>query len=95
MFLNSDIPTTTYFPYLLGYGDICNCKHPTKMDTLPPLLNGNKVNIPIAVMASNRPSYLLRMLNSLMQAQGVNRDMVRNRLKVIPVNFKHLILNNV
>ncbi|XP_048716991.1 protein O-linked-mannose beta-1,2-N-acetylglucosaminyltransferase 1 isoform X1 [Caretta caretta] len=48
---------------------------------LPPAEHGalkdNKVfNVPVAVIAGNRPNYLYRMLRSLLSAQGVNPQMI-------------------
>nr|XP_025037576.1 protein O-linked-mannose beta-1,2-N-acetylglucosaminyltransferase 1 [Pelodiscus sinensis] len=40
-------------------------------------LQDNKVfNVPVAVIAGNRPNYLYRMLRSLLSAQGVNPQMI-------------------
>ncbi|KAM4021479.1 protein O-linked-mannose beta-1,2-N-acetylglucosaminyltransferase 1 isoform 2-T2 [Anomaloglossus baeobatrachus] len=40
-------------------------------------LKENKVlNVPVAVIAGNRPNYLYRMLRSLLSAQGVNPQMI-------------------
>uniref|UniRef100_K7FYZ4 Protein O-linked-mannose beta-1,2-N-acetylglucosaminyltransferase n=1 Tax=Pelodiscus sinensis TaxID=13735 RepID=K7FYZ4_PELSI len=52
----------------------CHCREPTQ---LPVQLQDNKVfNVPVAVIAGNRPNYLYRMLRSLLSAQGVNPQMI-------------------
>ena len=40
-----------------------------KSDSLP---NGEKVTLPVAVIASNRPNYLYRMIRSVLSAQGAD-----------------------
>ena len=42
----------------------------------PPFLDGSRFKLPIAVMASNRPSYLLRMLLGLQKVEGLDPSMV-------------------
>ena len=42
----------------------------------PPLSNGHVVNLPVAVMAGNRPYYLYRMLRTLQRVQGLDRSLV-------------------
>uniref|UniRef100_A0AAZ3RCW1 Protein O-linked-mannose beta-1,2-N-acetylglucosaminyltransferase n=1 Tax=Oncorhynchus tshawytscha TaxID=74940 RepID=A0AAZ3RCW1_ONCTS len=60
-----------------GYGSICSCKDPAPIEFNPdPLPNNNVFNVPVAVIAGNRPNYLYRMLRSLLSAQGVNPQMV-------------------
>ncbi|XP_053435713.1 protein O-linked-mannose beta-1,2-N-acetylglucosaminyltransferase 1-like [Nycticebus coucang] len=60
-----------------GYGSVCSCKNPTPIVFSPDPLPDNKVlNVPVAVMAGNRPSYLYRMLRSLLSAQGVSPQMI-------------------
>ena len=41
-----------------------------------PLANNNVENLPIAVIASNRPHYLFRMLRGLLSTPGVDPKMV-------------------
>lgn len=42
------------------------------MDIHPPSLSDGRIlNLPIAIMASNRPYYLVRMLKSLFKVQGL------------------------
>ena len=41
---------------------------------LPP--DGSRINLPVLIMASNRPYYLYRMLKTLRQVQGLNHTMV-------------------
>ncbi|KAJ7986264.1 hypothetical protein DPEC_G00338140 [Dallia pectoralis] len=60
-----------------GYGSICSCKDPAPIEFNPdPLPMNNVYNVPVAVIAGNRPNYLYRMLRSLLSAQGVNPQMV-------------------
>ncbi|XP_077573935.1 protein O-linked-mannose beta-1,2-N-acetylglucosaminyltransferase 1 isoform X6 [Stigmatopora nigra] len=60
-----------------GYGSICSCKDPAPIEFNPePLPNNTVFNIPVAVIAGNRPNYLYRMLRSLLSAHGVNPKMV-------------------
>uniref|UniRef100_A0A8C0GXJ6 Protein O-linked-mannose beta-1,2-N-acetylglucosaminyltransferase n=1 Tax=Chelonoidis abingdonii TaxID=106734 RepID=A0A8C0GXJ6_CHEAB len=60
-----------------GYGSVCSCKDPTPIEFNPDPLKDNKVlNVPVAVIAGNRPNYLYRMLRSLLSAQGVNPQMI-------------------
>lgn len=37
-----------------------------------PLPNGEKMSLPIAIIASNRPNYLYRMIRSVLSAQGAD-----------------------
>ena len=47
------------------------------LDALPqPFPDGSKLGLPVAVIASNRPHYLYRMLTSLLAAQGAQPSMV-------------------
>ncbi|XP_034021698.1 protein O-linked-mannose beta-1,2-N-acetylglucosaminyltransferase 1-like [Thalassophryne amazonica] len=60
-----------------GYGSICSCKDPAPIEFNPDPLYNNKVfNVPVAVIAGNRPNYLYRMLRSLLSAHGVNPQMI-------------------
>uniref|UniRef100_A0A3P9JZN3 Protein O-linked-mannose beta-1,2-N-acetylglucosaminyltransferase n=1 Tax=Oryzias latipes TaxID=8090 RepID=A0A3P9JZN3_ORYLA len=60
-----------------GYGSICSCKDPAPIEFNPdPLPNNNVFNVPVAVIAGNRPNYLYRMLRSLLSANGVNPHMI-------------------
>ncbi|KAM8873869.1 protein O-linked-mannose beta-1,2-N-acetylglucosaminyltransferase 1 isoform 2-T2 [Spinachia spinachia] len=60
-----------------GYGSICGCKDPATIEFNPdPLPNNNVLNVPVAVIAGNRPNYLYRMLRSLLSAHGVNPQMI-------------------
>ncbi|ROT81390.1 Protein O-linked-mannose beta-1,2-N-acetylglucosaminyltransferase 1 [Penaeus vannamei] len=44
--------------------------------TTEPLLNNQVHDVPVAIIASNRPHYLYRSLRSLLAAPGVNPDMI-------------------
>ncbi|KAJ7354813.1 hypothetical protein OS493_029819 [Desmophyllum pertusum] len=60
-----------------GYKDICKCEDPEPLVfDPPPLLDGSRINLPVLIMASNRPHYLLRMLKSLRGVQGLDPAMV-------------------
>ncbi|XP_056607524.1 protein O-linked-mannose beta-1,2-N-acetylglucosaminyltransferase 1 [Triplophysa dalaica] len=60
-----------------GYGSICSCKDPAPIEFNPdPLPKNNVYNIPVAVIAGNRPNYLYRMLRSLLSSHGVNPQMI-------------------
>jgi len=60
-----------------GYQDICNCEIADALSFRSKNFTDNNVyNIPIAVIASNRPHYLSRSLRSILNADGVNPDMI-------------------
>ncbi|XP_007569412.1 protein O-linked-mannose beta-1,2-N-acetylglucosaminyltransferase 1 [Poecilia latipinna] len=60
-----------------GYGSICSCKDPAPIEFNPdPLPSNNVFNVPVAVIAGNRPNYLYRMLRSLLSAHGVNPQVI-------------------
>uniref|UniRef100_UPI00358F1449 protein O-linked-mannose beta-1,2-N-acetylglucosaminyltransferase 1 n=1 Tax=Myxine glutinosa TaxID=7769 RepID=UPI00358F1449 len=62
---------------LEGYGSLCSCRDPAPIALHPPPLPNNHVHdVPVAVIASNRPHYLYRMLRSLLSAPGVNPAVV-------------------
>ncbi|XP_043941881.1 protein O-linked-mannose beta-1,2-N-acetylglucosaminyltransferase 1 [Protopterus annectens] len=67
----------TFCSKVEGYGSICSCKDPSPIELNPEVLKDNNVfNVPVAVIAGNRPNYLYRMLRSLLSAQGVNPQMI-------------------
>ncbi|XP_020385883.2 protein O-linked-mannose beta-1,2-N-acetylglucosaminyltransferase 1 [Rhincodon typus] len=67
----------TFCSKVEGYGSICSCKDPAPIEFNPEPLKDNKVyDVPVAVIAGNRPNYLYRMLRSLLSAQGVNPEMI-------------------
>ena len=41
-----------------------------------PLPNGKRMDLPVAVIASNRPQYLFRMIRSVLSAQGADPSMI-------------------
>lgn len=60
-----------------GYGSVCSCTEPASLVFNPqPIANSRVSNVPVAIIASNRPHYLYRMLRSLLSARGANRDMI-------------------
>ncbi|XP_015775817.1 PREDICTED: protein O-linked-mannose beta-1,2-N-acetylglucosaminyltransferase 1-like [Acropora digitifera] len=60
-----------------GYPDVCRCEDPVDIELKPPpFQDGRRLEIPIAVMASNRPHYLIRMLLGLQKVEGLDPNMV-------------------
>ncbi|XP_067020094.1 protein O-linked-mannose beta-1,2-N-acetylglucosaminyltransferase 1-like isoform X1 [Acropora muricata] len=60
-----------------GYEGVCDCVNPVSLAFDPPALaDGSRVNLPVIVMASNRPQYLFRMLKTLREVQGLIPSMV-------------------
>ena len=60
-----------------GYGSVCSCSNPSSLHfDPPPVLNNNIGGVPVAIIASNRPHYLYRMLRSLLSASGAKPDMI-------------------
>uniref|UniRef100_A0A1B6DHI8 Protein O-linked-mannose beta-1,2-N-acetylglucosaminyltransferase n=2 Tax=Clastoptera arizonana TaxID=38151 RepID=A0A1B6DHI8_9HEMI len=63
--------------HIEGYGSVCSCTEPASLSFTPEMVPDNKVaNVPVAIIASNRPHYLYRMLRSLLSARGSNKDMI-------------------
>ena len=51
--------------------------HPVSVDFNPPAFqDGSRLQLPMAIMAGNRPSYLLRMLFSLRRVEGLDPGLV-------------------
>ena len=75
---SSDSMRRRHFCSLIeGYHRVCDCQHPAPISFAPePLERSRLAEVPIVVIASNRPYYLYRMLRSLLQADGVNASMV-------------------
>lgn len=62
---------------LEGYGSVCSCSEPAPLVFNPQPFPDNKMSdVPVAVIASDRPHYLYRMLRSLLSANGVNPEMI-------------------
>ena len=60
-----------------GYGSVCSCEDPSPIIfSPPPVLNNQISDVPVAIIASNRPHYLYRMLRTLLSANGANPDMI-------------------
>ena len=60
-----------------GYGSVCSCSDPSPIVfSPPPVLNNQISDVPVAIIASNRPHYLYRMLRTLLSANGANPDMI-------------------
>ncbi|PNF43588.1 Protein O-linked-mannose beta-1,2-N-acetylglucosaminyltransferase 1, partial [Cryptotermes secundus] len=63
--------------HIEGYGSVCSCTDPAPLLFNPePLVNNKVHDVPVAVIASNRPHYLYRMLRSLLSAHGANPEMI-------------------
>lgn len=60
-----------------GYGSLCHCSAPLPLTIKPlPLTPNNVADVPVAVIASNRPLYLFRMLQKLLSVAGADPAMV-------------------
>ncbi|KAK2161829.1 hypothetical protein NP493_1555g00009 [Ridgeia piscesae] len=67
----------TFCDKLEGYGSLCRCHDPAPLTFNPEPISPNLVSdIPVAVIASDRPHYLYRMLRSILSADGVNPLMI-------------------
>ncbi|XP_019644271.1 PREDICTED: protein O-linked-mannose beta-1,2-N-acetylglucosaminyltransferase 1-like [Branchiostoma belcheri] len=67
----------TFCSKIEGYGSLCSCSDPAPIEMNPePLPNNRIADVPVSVIASNRPGYLYRMLRSLLSAHGANPNMV-------------------
>ncbi|XP_064477377.1 protein O-linked-mannose beta-1,2-N-acetylglucosaminyltransferase 1-like isoform X1 [Ornithodoros turicata] len=63
--------------HIEGYGSVCSCSDPAPLSFSPEPITNNRIkDVPVAIIASNRPHYLYRMLRSLLSAHGVNPRMV-------------------
>lgn len=60
-----------------AYGKLCDCTNHEPVDFTPiPLEDNNIVNIPIVIIAANRPILLYKLLRKLLSLQGVDVKMV-------------------
>ncbi|KAK2723356.1 hypothetical protein QYM36_001876 [Artemia franciscana] len=60
-----------------GYGTVCSCTNPAPVKfPYQPLEHSVVENIPIIVLASDRPHYLYRTITSLLRVRGVNASLV-------------------
>ena len=60
-----------------GYEELCSCGSEFNLEHKMTNFTPNHVqNIPVVVIASNRPQYLYRMLKSVLAASGVNPDKI-------------------
>ncbi|KAK7078239.1 Protein O-linked-mannose beta-1,2-N-acetylglucosaminyltransferase 1, partial [Halocaridina rubra] len=54
-----------------GYGNLCSCEDPAPLLYSPVELDGSTIpNVPLVVIASNRPTYLYRCLLSILRQAG-------------------------
>ncbi|XP_046860062.1 protein O-linked-mannose beta-1,2-N-acetylglucosaminyltransferase 1-like [Xenia sp. Carnegie-2017] len=59
-----------------GYGSLCSCNNPAPIEIKTTPLKLEKVqDIPVAVIASNRPHYLYRGLRSMLSAHGAKKEL--------------------
>ncbi|XP_065206795.1 protein O-linked-mannose beta-1,2-N-acetylglucosaminyltransferase 1-like isoform X2 [Planococcus citri] len=67
----------TFCNQIEGYGHVCSCENPSPVSFDPdPIIDSRIADVPVSIIASNRPQYLYRMLKSLLSATGVNSSMV-------------------
>ncbi|XP_047739737.1 protein O-linked-mannose beta-1,2-N-acetylglucosaminyltransferase 1 isoform X2 [Hyalella azteca] len=63
--------------HIEGYGSVCACDEPAPLAfSTEQLLNNRVHDVPVTIIASNRPHYLYRCLRSLLGAPGVNPSLV-------------------
>ncbi|XP_066958308.1 protein O-linked-mannose beta-1,2-N-acetylglucosaminyltransferase 1-like [Macrobrachium rosenbergii] len=54
-----------------GYGQLCSCENPAPLQYRAPLLENSQIeDVPLIIIASNRPSYLYRSLVSVLRQAG-------------------------
>ncbi|XP_046848286.1 protein O-linked-mannose beta-1,2-N-acetylglucosaminyltransferase 1-like isoform X1 [Xenia sp. Carnegie-2017] len=59
-----------------GYGSVCSCNNPAAIEIKTTPLKLEKVqDIPVAVIASNRPHYLYRGLRSMLSSHGAKKEL--------------------
>ena len=63
--------------HIEGYGSVCSCAEPAPL-TFPVSVDWKDPisSVPVAIVASNRPHYLYRMLRSLLSSVGCNPTMI-------------------
>ncbi|XP_052830859.1 protein O-linked-mannose beta-1,2-N-acetylglucosaminyltransferase 1 [Octopus bimaculoides] len=67
----------TFCSKVEGYGSVCQCKDPAPIVFNPTTLPQQKISqVPVAVIASDRPHYLYRMLQSILSTPGANPGMI-------------------
>ena len=60
-----------------GYKDLCSCNSDLNFWQKPDNFSNNKVyDVPVVVIACNRPQYLYRMLRTLLSTSGVNQKKI-------------------
>ncbi|KAK3092046.1 hypothetical protein FSP39_024700 [Pinctada imbricata] len=60
-----------------GYGKVCSCDDPEPITFNPEsLVKNNIADVPVTIIASDRPHYLYRMLKALLTTPGANSKMV-------------------
>jgi beta-1,2-N-acetylglucosaminyltransferase len=63
--------------HIEGYGSVCSCSEPAPLTFKTTVNTEAEISrVPVAIVASNRPHYLYRMLRSLLSAEGCNPSMI-------------------
>ncbi|CAG2114436.1 unnamed protein product, partial [Medioppia subpectinata] len=63
--------------HIEGYGSVCSCSEPAPLTLTGRVNHSDPVAaVPVAIVASNRPHYLYRMLRSLLSSGGCNPSMI-------------------
>ncbi|XP_054162791.1 protein O-linked-mannose beta-1,2-N-acetylglucosaminyltransferase 1-like isoform X2 [Oppia nitens] len=63
--------------HIEGYGSVCSCLEPAPLTLSGPINHSLPISqVPVAIVASNRPHYLYRMLRSLLSSSGCNPSMI-------------------
>ena len=72
-----DLRRKQFCSHIEGYGSVCSCSEPAPLD-FPVTVNWSDPisAVPVAIVASNRPHYLYRMLRSLLSSFGCNPSMI-------------------
>jgi beta-1,2-N-acetylglucosaminyltransferase len=67
----------SFCSHIEGYGSVCSCSEPAPLTLATATdLSDPISSVPVAIVASNRPHYLYRMLRSLLSAKGCNPSMI-------------------
>ncbi|XP_053395814.1 protein O-linked-mannose beta-1,2-N-acetylglucosaminyltransferase 1-like [Mercenaria mercenaria] len=76
-----------------GYGTVCHCDNPQPLEFPQETLeNGQILDVPVTVIASNRPQYLYRTLKTLLQTPGVPADKIIVFIDGIHEKAEHIII---
>ena len=75
----SSLRRRTFCERFEGYGSVCSCEEdPLPISNLAAktVLNNRAADVPVTIIASNRPQYLYRMLRTLLSADGADPSMI-------------------